>query len=36
VAANGEATTALAMHGIVFTNPPALRTELVSLGLISS
>jgi len=31
---NVEAATALGMHGIVFTDPPALRSELVELGLL--
>src|ERR1700674_2518828 len=31
---NVEAATALGMHGIVFTDPPALRRELVKLGLL--
>jgi 2-haloacid dehalogenase len=31
---NVEAATALGMHGIVFTDPPALRSELVKLGLL--
>ncbi|MGB6431240.1 MAG: HAD family phosphatase [Candidatus Acidiferrales bacterium] len=32
--ANVEAAIALGMHGIVFTDPPALRRELVKVGLI--
>ena len=31
---NVEAAAALGMHGILFTDPPALRRELASLGLI--
>jgi 2-haloacid dehalogenase len=31
---NVDAATALGMHGIVFTDPPALRSELVKLGLL--
>jgi 2-haloacid dehalogenase len=31
---NVEAAAALGMHGIVFTDPPALRDELVKLGLL--
>src|SRR5271154_3726821 len=31
---NIEAAAAFGMHGILFTNPPALRAELVSLGLL--
>ena len=31
---NVEAAAALGMHGILFTDPPALRRELVSVGLI--
>ena len=31
---NAAAATALGMHGIHFTGPPALRQELVSLGLL--
>ncbi len=31
---NVEAASALGMHGIVFTDPPALRNELVKLGLL--
>ena len=31
---NAEAATALGMHGIIFTDPPALRGELVKLGLL--
>ena len=31
---NVDAAIALGMHGVVFTDPPALRTELVTLGLI--
>jgi 2-haloacid dehalogenase len=31
---NVEAATALGMHGIVFTDPPTLRSELARLGLI--
>lgn len=31
---NVEAANALGMHGIVFTDPPALRIELVKLGLL--
>jgi 2-haloacid dehalogenase len=31
---NVETATALGMHGIVFTDPPALRNELVRLGLL--
>ena len=31
---NVEAAKALGMHGIVFTDPPALRSELVKLGLL--
>jgi 2-haloacid dehalogenase len=31
---NVEAAVALGMHGIVFTDPPALRNELVKLGLL--
>jgi 2-haloacid dehalogenase len=30
---NVEAATALGMHGIHFTDTPALRTELAGLGL---
>ena len=32
--ANVESATALGMHGIRFTDPPALRRELVSVGLL--
>ncbi len=32
--ANVEAADAFGMHGIVFTDPPALRSELVKLGLL--
>jgi 2-haloacid dehalogenase len=31
---NVDAAIALGMHGVVFTDPPALRTELARLGLI--
>ena len=31
---NAEAATALGMHGIHFTDPPALRQELSALGLL--
>jgi 2-haloacid dehalogenase len=31
---NVEAAIALGMHGIVFTDPPALRAELARVGLI--
>jgi 2-haloacid dehalogenase len=31
---NVEAANALGMHGILFTDPPALRSELVKLGLL--
>ena len=30
---NVEAAMACGMHGILFTDPPALRTELIGLGL---
>jgi len=33
--ANVEAAATFGMHGIVFTDPPALRRELVKLGLLS-
>ncbi|MFY9791426.1 MAG: HAD-IA family hydrolase [Candidatus Sulfotelmatobacter sp.] len=33
---NVEAATALGMHGIVFTDPAALRRELVTLGLLDA
>jgi len=33
--ANVEAAAAFGMHGIVFTDPPALRSELVKLGLLN-
>jgi 2-haloacid dehalogenase len=33
---NVQAATACGMHGVVFTDPAALRAELVSLGLIPS
>ncbi|MGA7473654.1 MAG: HAD-IA family hydrolase [Candidatus Sulfotelmatobacter sp.] len=33
---NVEAATALGMHGILFTDPPALRSELAKLGLLDS
>jgi 2-haloacid dehalogenase len=29
---NAEAASALGMHGILFTNPPALRNELANIG----
>ena len=32
---NVDAAVALGMHGIVFTDPPALRNELVKLGLLA-
>jgi 2-haloacid dehalogenase len=32
---NVDAAVALGMHGVVFTNPPQLRMELVRLGLLS-
>lgn len=35
LAPNVEAATALGMHGIRFTDPPALRGELVKLGLLN-
>jgi 2-haloacid dehalogenase len=34
LAPNVEAATGLGMHGIVFTDPPALRAELAKLGLL--
>ena len=34
VAANAAAATALGIHGVHFTSPPALRAELVALGLL--
>lgn len=34
--ANAAAAAALGMHGIHFTSPPQLRTELVSLGLLAA
>jgi 2-haloacid dehalogenase len=33
---NVETANALGMHGIVFTDPPALRAELVKIGLLGS
>ena len=32
---NVDAATALSMHGVLFTDPPRLRAELVRLGLLS-
>jgi len=33
---NAAAATALGMHGIHFTDPPALRREVVALGLLGT